>query len=91
LNGLNKILLALTKLYLLNLPNILQIHGISTISRYGMCDFLFWAGVAVTKNSGTRVWLVSYWDQGINMSHKMGCERVVLDVALDNLDTERAV
>jgi ribosomal protein S18 acetylase RimI-like enzyme len=56
-----------------------------------MYDFLFGAGVAVVEEFRDQGVVSFILDYGINMSHKMGCERVVLDVALDNLDTERAV
>jgi ribosomal protein S18 acetylase RimI-like enzyme len=54
------------------------------LSHLKKCDF-YLAGVAVDKEFRRQGVGSLILDQGINLARKSGCERVVLDVSLDNL------
>jgi ribosomal protein S18 acetylase RimI-like enzyme len=58
------------------------------LSHLKKCDF-YLAGVAVDEEFRGQGVGSLILDQGINMARQRGCERVVLDVALDNLGAKR--
>jgi len=63
---------------------LIELKDSFILSHLKKCDFYF-AGVAVDEEFRRQGVGSLILDQGINLARKRGCERVVLDVSLDNI------
>ena len=63
---------------------LIELKDSLILSHLKKCDFYF-AGVAVDEEFRRQGVGSLILDQGINLARKRGCERVVLDVSLDNI------